>query len=161
MAWVSSAVNLAKKWGPGLLAALKGLDEFNKRYPGAPGKTAEFARGLGGRLQTARARNTASGRVRYTLDIVRNGIDAMEQDRGDDLSFRARAAAWRREVVNLETAVSIADAQPGKRRRALLDSVAERTEALSEEIISETTATAEIMAESVGLEAADERVVKE
>lgn len=148
MVWIGSALQLATKWGPGVLTAAKGLDEFNKRYPNAQGKAAEFARGLAASAQKAVSKRTPGGRIRDQITILRAGIDAMAQDRYAEPSFLAQTKVWHRQLGNLEAALSIAEAQPTKQKRLLIAALSERAETLSRTIIEETTATAELMVDA-------------
>lgn len=143
MVLFGKAVQMGVKWGPKLLSAVGGLEEINRRFPDAPGRAAALARGVTGQLRSAQAKQTGPGRVRHVLEIVREGIDAMEHDRPGDEEFAARAAAWRRRAADSETALKVAASRTGKRRREHLAVIKKRADDLAIEVLGELGAVAE------------------
>ena len=156
MVLFGKAVQMGIKWGPKLLSAVGGLEEINRRGPDAPGKAAALARGVAGQLRSAQAKQSGPGRVRHVLEIVREGIDAMEHDRPGDEEFAARALVWRRRAADAETALKVAASQTGKRRREHLAVIKKRADDLAIEVLGELGAVAESTATAALEPASDE-----
>ncbi|MBI9114225.1 hypothetical protein [Sanguibacter suaedae] len=137
MVSMSKAVQVGVRWGPRIGIAVRGLDELNRRFPDAPGRAAATARTIGEQMRGARVRQSTAGRVRHVLVIVRDAVDAMEQDRAGHDAFRERAEQWRRRATDLDTALRLADTQPVRRRRGHLAAIRLHADALAEEVLLE------------------------
>jgi len=150
MVSMSKAVQAGVRWGPRIGIAVRGLDELNRRFPDAPGRAAAAARAIGARMSGARVRQSAEGRVRHVLVIVRDAVDAMEQDRPQDDAFRERAREWRRRAGDLDTALRLADTQRVRRRKGHLATIRLHADALAEEVLLELGVTARTAATEEG-----------
>ena len=139
MALVGTALRLAVKNAPKIIAAIGALSVFLKNHPDISTRARETLEGIPKRLTTVLQRHGDAAKIRGILGIIRDV--AGELDAPATSGPRIDAGEWLAKADGIERRVRLAEAQPRAEQKKTLAGLLSEAEALLADFIQATADT--------------------
>jgi hypothetical protein len=139
MALVGTALRLAVKNAPRIIAAVGALSVFLKNHPEIPARARETLEGIPKRITTVLQRHGDAAKIRGILGIIRDVAGELSTDGTSEPHIDA--AAWTARADSIERRVRLAEAQPRAEQKRTLAGLLSEAEVLLAEFIQATSET--------------------
>lgn len=139
MALVGTALRLAVKNAPKIIAAIGALSVFLKNHPDISTRARETLEGIPKRLTTVLQRHGDAAKIRGILSIIRDVAGELDSDSA--AGPRIDAVEWTARADGIERRVRLAEAQPRAEQKRTLAGLLSEAEVLLAEFIQATSET--------------------